>query len=655
MFYTDTLLSKKGKLAKVWLAAHWERKLSKTQLLQTDLPASVESIIQTGQQPMALRLSGQLLLGVTRIYSRKARYLLEDCNEAFVKIKMAFKPAVVDLPGGHAIANPNAITLNDAITEFDILLPEPAFDMRMFNQTSTDSPSQAISRSQVITLAEPSLTSFQGAHDELRDMFGIDMPTGDLSLGGAGTTLDSAAGDEWNLDLGFGDAPTAANKSTTLDEESLEIERARDAAPELAFSPIRRDSMSLDDPSMEKIAGDTSLGEIPAFDMGDAEAGLRAPEIGDGPDMMELDNPLPQFERLEDMPADFTGAGGPLAGLQLPAEEEDEENVGSFRAPETIAHAKDVDAGVAKKQQQSRKRKLALDSQTELPSNLIQEQLRDTSDITHQNQQFVPRSRKMQRLTAIRAKGAAFVLDNLVFRIGSSNGNDMPGLPSNVLDLFKSTRNGKRVVAPVADSSREQTAPPIDLEIVPLGDMEEPLFIPNFAEESLMEHPPQDEMPMPDEIDPETTAPAATEEAAASHGDDTAGAPSMSLDGPSLSADAQVHDAFLPDDINDIASIAPTSKVVEDDLLDDSAVVAPIDPAAKDLGRDTLGRIAAAGTGAGTTYRNLVQNKNRTAAVAAFFDLLSLGTRNLVTLEQTAPYADITVRAISKTPTEIAG
>lgn len=37
---------------------------------------------------MALRLSGQLLLGVVRIYSRKARYLLEDCNEAIIRIKM---------------------------------------------------------------------------------------------------------------------------------------------------------------------------------------------------------------------------------------------------------------------------------------------------------------------------------------------------------------------------------------------------------------------------------------------------------------------------------------------------------------------------------------------------------------------------------------
>ena len=39
---------------------------------------------------MALRLSGQLLLGVVRIYSRKAKYLLDDCNEALLKIKMVY-------------------------------------------------------------------------------------------------------------------------------------------------------------------------------------------------------------------------------------------------------------------------------------------------------------------------------------------------------------------------------------------------------------------------------------------------------------------------------------------------------------------------------------------------------------------------------------
>jgi len=41
MFYSEAILSKKGPLAKVWLAAHWERKLSKNQLLQTNLNSSV--------------------------------------------------------------------------------------------------------------------------------------------------------------------------------------------------------------------------------------------------------------------------------------------------------------------------------------------------------------------------------------------------------------------------------------------------------------------------------------------------------------------------------------------------------------------------------------------------------------------------------------
>jgi hypothetical protein len=45
-------------------------------------------IIEQEGESMALRLSGQLLLGVVRIYSRKAKYLLDDCNEALIKIKL---------------------------------------------------------------------------------------------------------------------------------------------------------------------------------------------------------------------------------------------------------------------------------------------------------------------------------------------------------------------------------------------------------------------------------------------------------------------------------------------------------------------------------------------------------------------------------------
>lgn len=40
-FYSEAILSRRGPLAKVWLAAHMERKLSKTQTLQTDIEQSV--------------------------------------------------------------------------------------------------------------------------------------------------------------------------------------------------------------------------------------------------------------------------------------------------------------------------------------------------------------------------------------------------------------------------------------------------------------------------------------------------------------------------------------------------------------------------------------------------------------------------------------
>lgn len=90
MFYGAIVLSKKGPLAKVWLAAHWDKKLTKAHVFETDVGSTVESIISP-QIKLALRTSGHLLLGVVRIYSRKQKYLLHDLGEACAKIKMAFR------------------------------------------------------------------------------------------------------------------------------------------------------------------------------------------------------------------------------------------------------------------------------------------------------------------------------------------------------------------------------------------------------------------------------------------------------------------------------------------------------------------------------------------------------------------------------------
>ena len=132
MFYSETLLSKTGPLARVWLASNLERKLTKQNVLQSNLESNVKDIIGSNQAPMALRLSSQLLIGVVKIYSRKAKYLLDDCNEALSKIKSAFRPGNVDLPdhligaGAHGMGgNAAALTLPDAVTEMDLFAPLP--------------------------------------------------------------------------------------------------------------------------------------------------------------------------------------------------------------------------------------------------------------------------------------------------------------------------------------------------------------------------------------------------------------------------------------------------------------------------------------------------------------------------------------------------
>jgi len=123
MFYAHFVLAKKGPLARIWLAAHWDKKLTKAHVFETNIEKSVEGILQP-KVKMALRTSGHLLLGVVRIYSRKAKYLLADCNEAFVKIKMAFRPGMVDLPEDNREAAVNAITLPEVFHDFDTAMPD---------------------------------------------------------------------------------------------------------------------------------------------------------------------------------------------------------------------------------------------------------------------------------------------------------------------------------------------------------------------------------------------------------------------------------------------------------------------------------------------------------------------------------------------------
>eukprot|EP00878_Enallax_costatus_P028730 GHUV01031066.1.p1 GENE.GHUV01031066.1~~GHUV01031066.1.p1 ORF type:complete len:199 (+),score=63.34 GHUV01031066.1:278-874(+) len=111
MFYSNQILARKGPLGLVWIAAHLDRQLKRQQINSTSIPASVDTLLDS-EVPLALRLSGQLLLGVVRIYARKVNYLQQDCNDALVKIRVALRPADgVNLPPGATTAPVEHITL----------------------------------------------------------------------------------------------------------------------------------------------------------------------------------------------------------------------------------------------------------------------------------------------------------------------------------------------------------------------------------------------------------------------------------------------------------------------------------------------------------------------------------------------------------------
>lgn len=100
MFYSTTILTKKGPLSSIWLAAHTPPRLTKTMISTLDIPSSITQILSP-PAPMALRLSSNLMLGVVRIFSRKMKYLVRDSEEAVMRVRMfAEKGRGIDLKGG---------------------------------------------------------------------------------------------------------------------------------------------------------------------------------------------------------------------------------------------------------------------------------------------------------------------------------------------------------------------------------------------------------------------------------------------------------------------------------------------------------------------------------------------------------------------------
>mmetsp|Transcript_3871 Transcript_3871/g.13731 ORF Transcript_3871/g.13731 Transcript_3871/m.13731 type:complete len:554 (-) Transcript_3871:1060-2721(-) len=133
MFYAHEILARKGPLGTIWLAAHLDRKqwmqygckLNKKYVTETNIDSSVETILYS-KVPLALRLTGHLLLGVVRIFSAKVTYLESDAREAMDKIKQAYRPAPAEHAAEGTQARVEAITLPDTagdLQSIDLSVP----------------------------------------------------------------------------------------------------------------------------------------------------------------------------------------------------------------------------------------------------------------------------------------------------------------------------------------------------------------------------------------------------------------------------------------------------------------------------------------------------------------------------------------------------
>ncbi|KAI0463330.1 hypothetical protein LJB42_003353 [Komagataella kurtzmanii] len=251
MLYHDQLLTKEGPLAQVWLAANLEKKLTKAQLLKTSIPESTEAIresssidpgtvekdqtaSQTALEPLALRLTGQLLYGVVRIYSRKAKYLLDDVNEALLRIKTAFRSSnSVTLPAEKTVLSSiNAIALRDTVTETELLYQEPLnFDDLLGSQ---EAPEEEVGNNTSIEI---------GRGHEVDDLennpaeatLDLDFDLGDNDQGDHDLDVDQS------IEIGRDDDNILAQDSTALPEltfENLPAENAQDEPFDFDMGPL---------------------------------------------------------------------------------------------------------------------------------------------------------------------------------------------------------------------------------------------------------------------------------------------------------------------------------------------------------------------------------------------------------------------------------
>lgn len=351
MFYSSTLLAKSGPLAHVWLAATWDKKLTKAQIVSTSIKAAVDAILSPST-PLALRLCAKLLLGAARIYARKAAYFASDCAEAMVRIRMAFRPGAVELPAEMATAAKATIT----VATFDDV--DPSFDQ-------LESP---------LLIKKASHKKKKRKRDDPQDDDDEDWVTARAAAIG--------------IDI---DIPEAV-RSRTSTESSIELRRERedDASfedPMADLDPIQPDDESMARTSLRRASmlSDAGLPPQPPRTEGEASPTAQPEEDYQAPPRSPPeDAPPPPPPLLNDDDAPPPPQPMQDDDVSPPPPEDDEQmpraqnvQVDSEATTDVVQEA----AEARVKKPRKRQKKLFVDANPQLESSTIKEWLADTSEI----------------------------------------------------------------------------------------------------------------------------------------------------------------------------------------------------------------------------------------------------------------------------------
>ncbi|KAJ7543460.1 hypothetical protein O6H91_09G039200 [Diphasiastrum complanatum] len=434
MFYSQFILAKKGPLGTIWIAAHLERKLRKNQINETDISLSVDSILFP-EVPIALRLSGHLLLGVVRIYARKVHYLYQDCSEALVKIKHAFHSGAVDLPPEAARAPFHAITLPETV-EFDDALVIP------YQEGFHGDLDLHVSERDQITLHDPlEETFFLAPHVEVDEQFEDDdfaihkrdkdllltMPQREQItpmqtleedvLPPMAVDMELDENPDGKLEVAFPDwmdqdehhvaslTPRAIDQTVThvstsanLEQEQLNVSEAEKLEAVGQALVVEKDISADDIPEVEKLRSAVE----PTVDEPDGSALLHEPWIGDkslkptginnGALLME-DVEIPEHNKEQAHEESYVfkdGSLSPFSGVAAPptsdviAVPDDDDVLASILGgtPFIKVAATPIETPLPSRESgNKRKRKQHFDTQTVIPSETMKRQNEDTDDL----------------------------------------------------------------------------------------------------------------------------------------------------------------------------------------------------------------------------------------------------------------------------------